>query len=285
MNDAWWIDLVALALMLVFGVLFWRLEAGDLSVPEERDRLLKDPVDDWTPQRTARPWLYPAGLIRQAGWHPDAIAPLYWAVKLVLAALLPLLTLEWLHGQMPWPLAVVLVLAGLFLPDAWLLLRRGRRRRAIAQSLDFFINLMVVYLKSGLNLTQAFRQAAEHGLHPRNPLAHEVDLISREIDAGQERDLAFKRLAERTGVVPLQRLASVISVGYKAGSPVADTLRAQAELLQSRQAQQATEMVQRKSMETMLPMLLVCFPMFIVLVMFPAVIQLFDVLAMIGEVF
>ncbi len=216
---------------------------------------------------------------------PESVRGLYWAGKLVSGLLLSLVCAELVGDHQLWWAWVGAGLAGSFLPELWLLDRRRRRRAEIESALSFFINLMVVYLQSGMNLAQAFRQAAAHGLRSEHPLAQEVELLSMEIDAGRDRDTAFALLAERSGVPSLRRLAAIIAVAYRAGSPVTDTLRAQAELLKARQSQRVAELVNRKSMEAMLPMLLISFPMFVMLVLFPAVQQVFDVLRMIGELF
>lgn len=283
MKPLWILDLVLLILLLGSAWLLFRLEFGRLL----GDARGVDGPDDAGLQAEDRGGLrlYPARLIRQAGRRPDAVGGLYWSSKLVLGLLLGLGMAELGRYAWPWWTWLGAGLAGSFLPELWLLGRRRRRRAEIESALSFFINLMVVYLQSGMNLTQAFRQAAEHGLKEEHPLAQEVGLLALEIDAGRDRDAAFAMLAERTGVPSLMRLAAIIGVAYRAGSPVVETLRAQAELLKARQDQQAAELVNRKSMEAMLPMLLISFPMFVMLVLFPAVQQVFEVLGMIGELF
>ncbi len=276
MSD-WWIDLIALPLLLLFVLLLFLVETSRLGGPQT------SALDPGPPQR--RPRIYPANLIRQCGLNPEAQQLIYWLSKLLLGMLAPLLLLELLLGQAPgWGLAISAAL-GFSATDLWLLARRRRRRAEIGSSLSFLISLIVVYLRSGMPLTHAFRQAASHGLPAGHPLADEVALLGREIEAGRDRDEAFTLLAERTGVEALRRLAAIIHVGLTAGAPITDTLQAQADLLKTRQLQLVTEQIQRRSMEAMLPMLLICFPVFLVLVLFPAVIQLSDVLNMIGDLF
>ncbi len=280
MNQDLWLDITTLALLLAFAYLFYRVETS--SIGNQKNAPDADALLDRTPKQAR--W-FPYELIRQAGFRPQQIQALYWSGKTLIAILLPLLLFE-LGGKIPsWWMALSVSVGGFFAPDLWFMSRRRSRQREITTSLSFFINLMVVYLQSGMNLSQAFRQAADYGLQPRNPLAEEIRLLTLEIEAGRDRESAFALLADRTGVDELKRLAAVISVGFRVGSPLRETLRAQADLLKARQAQMATELVNRKSMEAMLPMMLVCFPMFIVLVLFPAVIQVFDVLGMIGDLF
>ena len=270
-----WVDMLALGLMIASGLLFWHMERSSLRRPGNRRR----ETLEGEPQRG----LYLRGL-RQAGLHPRQAYRVFWAVKFTLALLAGLLILEWTDGTQPVTVVTCVLTAG-FVPDLWLLLRRHQRRQRIRQSLPFLISLIVAYLRFGVPLTQALSQVARLRPDSQDPLGQEMELISREINAGRDRNVAFSHLAARTGVPATERLAAVLRVGHEAGAPIADTLDAQARLLGHEQAQQVTELTQRKSMELMLPMELVCFPMFLVLVMFPAAIQLMDVLGMIGELF
>lgn len=273
MLSGWWIDALALALMLLAGLLVWRMERGAVTQAPGRP----------APSEQPRLRGY-ARVFRQAGFHPELIMHLFWAAKLCLAVLTALVIFE---VQTSSGLAAALggALLGFFVPDLFMLARRQQRRQRITHTMPFLISLLAVYLRSGLSLNQALRQASQLGQDGDAPLAQELALICREIEAGRDRDLAFASLAERTGVKDTDQLAAVIHVGYQAGAPIADTLDAQARSLRDQQAQQVTQLVQRKSMELMLPMLLVCFPMFIVIVLFPAAVQLFDVLDMISELF
>lgn len=273
MTESLWIDLAACGLLALFGWLFWR---------SEKHSILGTESIEFDAQESQSPG-YGSRLLRQCGLGPQGLLP-FWALKLSFLILSPALLLE-ASPSLPWPALAASGVLAAFLPEAYLLLRRTRRRRLITNALGFFISLIVVYLRTGRTLAQAFADSAEHGLPSEHPLREEVRLIAREVAAGRDREEAFRLLAERTGVPEIRQLSAVIGVGLRAGAPITETLRSQAEWLQARHSQLSTQLVQRKSMESMLPMLLVCFPMFTVLVIFPAAIQLLDVLAMLGELF
>ncbi|WP_027874642.1 type II secretion system F family protein [Spongiibacter marinus] len=276
MNDSWWIDFVFVSLLIGIAYIAFRLRAASQDLGDDTE------VDFEEQQRFS---LYPSKRIRQAGLAPKTMRLSYWLLKFTLLLLGPTLLLELSAGQVAlWLLAAVAV-ALFFVFDVWLLMVRRKRRQQIRRSLNFFVNLLVVYLKSGMSLGKAFDQAAEYGLGNKNPLSQEISLLSKEIEAGRGRDEAFAKLAQRTGVEDLEKIAAVLRVGFQVGSPVAETLAAQAELLRAKQTQLGTELVNRKSMEAMLPMLLVCIPMFVVLVLFPAGSQVYEVLQMMKDLF
>ena len=264
----WWMDLVFIVALVVLVWALYRMHhASEMELEQSGKTGTEVNVQD------SLEWLYPKRLIRQAGMVPAHVVVFYWVGKLILTILLPLLIAEFV-GTISVLSFLVLALIGFSLVDLWLVASRRKRRQAIERSLGYFIDLIAAFLKSGMGLSQAFRQASEYGLPKKNPLAREVNLVARELDAGSEREAAFNSLAERTGVKDLQRLAAVMNVGFRVGAPITETLEAQSALLRAKQWEQAESMVSRKALEALFPMLLVSIPLLLVLVFFPAAVQI-----------
>lgn len=269
----WWMDLVYLAALVV---LVWAMYRMHSASEAELTHGNGNGNGNGVTFKSALGSLYPALLIRQAGMLPAQVAVFYWIGKLILAILLPLLIAE-IMGTLSLSLFLLVALVGFFIVDIWLLASRKQRRQSIERSLGYFIDLIAAFLKSGMNLSQAFRQASLYGLPKGNPLAREVDLVARELDAGSEREAAFNSLAERTGVTDLQRLAAVMNVGFRVGAPITETLESQSALLRAKQWEQADSMVSRKSLEALFPMMLVSIPLLLVLIFFPAAVQMYEI--------
>lgn len=271
MIATWWLDVGLFgALLLLFYIIYF-LTSQEISesLPEVAD--IQNPSQKEIPSRLS--WMYPDKLIRQAGILPRPFAKSYWISKFYLSILVILVVNELYPQASFWLHILPAFLAGFFSIDGWLVLRRRKRQQEITQSLSFFLDLIVAYLKSGTSLTQALQQAALFGLTRHNPLAQEVSLISREINAGRERNQAFYILAMRSGVDEIKRLASVMETGFKTGSSVISALTSLAGYLHSKQQGRLNEIANRKSMQALLPMMMVSLPMFLVIVLFPAVIQ------------
>jgi tight adherence protein C len=267
-------DLVLAGLLLVTCWLFYifRNNRADDNEPLTLDDLV--PINR----------IYPATLIRQAGLSVLRSRLLYWSIKVLLSLVAVILLLEFLPTTATLlALMFIAILAFLGL-DIWLLLKRYSRKQQIDSSLEFFISLLIVYLQSGANLSQAFRLSAQYGLVKGHPLADELLLLSLELDSGRERQRAFSDLAERTGVRNLTKLAGIISMGLQIGSPLLHCLQTQLTTIQQQRQELLNNKISRKSLETLFPMLLVCFPMFLVLVFFPAAIQFFDLLTVLADV-
>jgi tight adherence protein C len=267
-------DLVLAGLLLVTCWLFYifRNNRADDNEPLTLDDLV--PINR----------IYPATLIRQAGLSVLRSRLLYWSIKVLLSLVAVIMLLEFLPATATLlALLFIAILAFLGL-DIWLLLKRYSRKQQIDSSLEFFISLLIVYLQSGANLSQAFRLSAQYGLVKGHPLADELLLLSLELDSGRERQRAFSDLAERTGVRNLTKLAGIISMGLQIGSPLLHCLQTQLTTIQQQRQELLNNKISRKSLETLFPMLLVCFPMFLVLVFFPAAIQFFDLLTVLADV-
>lgn len=267
-------DLVLAGLLLVTCWLFYifRNNRADDNEPLTLDDLV--PINR----------IYPATLIRQAGLSVLRSRLLYWSIKVLLSLVAVILLLEFLPTTATLLALMFIAILAFWGLDIWLLLKRYSRKQQIDSSLEFFISLLIVYLQSGANLSQAFRLSAQYGLVKGHPLADELLLLSLELDSGRERQRAFSDLAERTGVRNLAKLAGIISMGLQIGSPLLHCLQTQLTTIQQQRQELLNNKISRKSLETLFPMLLVCFPMFLVLVFFPAAIQFFDLLTVLADV-
>lgn len=263
MNGGLDLLLLTLAVLAVVGVFVLRRRRG-----------LDDTSDGRNEFRI--PGLY-GSAIRQAGFESKAFVPIFWALKIIGALLLPLAVLE-LASRQQWQLpAVLLVLAallGFFLADFWLFAVRKERQQKITWSLSYLLDLIVAFLRSGLGLEEAFRRAGRDGFPPDHPLAQEVALVAREIDLGKDRAAAFRALYARTGVVPMKAIAAALESGLRLGASVEATLRAQAELLRARRREDVLRRVQMAAVKALVPVILCGLPLFAVIVFFPAVAEI-----------
>ncbi len=274
-----WLDLTLLALLAATLVLLYRLR-------QENPLLAAD-----TTGEAPRPWplrsRFPA-LARQAGFDPGRLRWFYWLAKVALAAAVPFLLAELLAtlGDRPPALWIaVLALFGFFLPDLWLLWRRRWRRQKIQRSLSYFLDLLVALLHSGLGLEEAFRRAGREGLERSHPLAREVRLVGLELDAGEERGAAFGALADRTGVPELRAVAAALRLAVRHGTSVEAALETQADLLRTKRRENARREVTAAVTKSIFPLFLCGFPVFLVIVFFPAILELYETFRALADVF
>lgn len=278
MNPFTTFDYVLIFLLITTITLFILIESGSVKeTPKYGQQTSTVLFAKWLR------YFYPDKLIRQCGLPPQTSQPLYWAVKVFSATLCTTGAFAFIHDIPLWQLLIVNT-CGFHLCDVWLHLKRNSRKARIKASLLFFMELLHINLQSGFNLARSFRLAAEFGLSKDSDLAKETLLIASELDAGRDRKNAFTHLSQRTGVSELNRLAAVIELGQTVGAPIASALESQVKLLRSHRNQEHNRALNRKSLETLVPMFAISFPMFIALVFFPASIQILNVLNLIGEI-
>jgi tight adherence protein C len=263
-----WVDWALLGAALVVLVAFFLLRERRPSLDDTRSGRADEYRIDGFYRRSAR----------QAGFEPGAFLPLFWIAKVILLFLVPLLLIEgggrWLEQPVPlWGLVLGGV-AAFFLPDWWLVATRDARRRKIEWSLPYFLDLIVAFLRSGLGLEESFRRAGREGFHPDHPLAREAALVAREIDLGKDRAAAFRALAARTGVPAMKAVAAALESGLRLGASVEATLRAQADLLRNRRREDTLKRIQLASVKALVPVVLCGLPIFVVIVFFPAFMEI-----------
>lgn len=264
------VDLLLVALLVAAAVVLYMLQRSPTA-------LAAGPTEDGggpaLRKRLAR-------LIRQAGFDPGTFLWIYCVAKLGLLALLPLLALEtwsrW-NSSIPWLLLAALAVVGFFVPDLLLLSARNSRRRRVRHRLSFFLDLIVALLQSGLNLDQAFRRATRQGLEPGHPLSDEAALVALELDVGQEHAAAFRAMAERTGVQEFVGVAAALEMGRRLGVSVDRTLTTQAELLRLRRREEALRTINLAALKTLFPVFLCGYPVFLVIVLVPVIMEIVTV--------
>jgi tight adherence protein C len=270
MGLGWTLDLLIIAVLLVIGIFTFAM-SRNISWDDQyiKAALLseKDQSEGFS--------LYPRQTIQQAGLNPDGMLQvLYWSSKLVLAALLYIGLLELGFKFLPFVMLIAICVAGFLIPDMMLIIQKRHRKRRVEHTLSYFTHLLVSFLLSGMTLQSAIKQSARFGLPSTNPLGQEMQRVSLEMEAGQDRAAALKSVYKRTGVLEVKNLMTVLQVGLEAGSPVVTTLQAHAEVLRDRESERNKRELNQKTLYSLFPIFLVGFPMMAVVAFFPPVIQL-----------
>lgn len=222
-------------------------------------------------------YLLPRGWVRRAGLRPESFLAVYWLCKVV-PIVLVLFAPAWAQVGLPVVVHAAALALAAFGVDLWIVLRMRKRQRRIEHNLSFFIDMISGFLRAGMGFEAAIARAIEYGLPPRSPLRFELNIVRSEILAGRARDEAFGALWNRTGVADLQTLASVFRIGFDIGVPILTVLEHQAELLRERTKELRRKRIDAKVMQAMIPLVLFNFPMMLVIVFYPPVIEFSSIL-------
>lgn len=213
-----------------------------------------------------------------AGRRTSAAYTGFFAAKAAVMLLLPLLYLGavvavnrgWPADFVPVLVSLGLLLAGWRLPDYWLDLVIGARKRQLVKGLPDALDLLTVCVEAGLGLDAAFATVADKF---SGPIADEVGLTMYEVSLGKRRRDALRDLSLRTQVPELTNFVTAIIRAEQTGVNVGDILRVQADGMRVRRRQRAQELAQQAPVKMLFPLILGIFPALFIVILAPAIIQ------------
>ena len=298
------IGLLAVLFLIVFGIVLvvLRLFAGN-AVQVRLDTLDGKKVDTDKGRRTSQRWMarvvsltrplaklsvpeegWEESPVRirfiNAGWRKSTAPALFYAAKTGLTLLLPirmyLLLRHGDHNLFLWVVAAAA--AGYYLPDLWLKHCLKERQREVFETFPDALDLMTVCVEAGLAMDAALaRVAQEIGLKSM-VLAEELQLVTLELRAGSAKDKALRNLALRTGVEDVDALVTLLIQAERFGTSIAASLRVQSDQLRTKRRQRAEETAAKIALKLLFPLIFFIFPSLMVVLMGPAILQIYRVL-------
>jgi tight adherence protein C len=219
----------------------------------------------------------------QAGYPNASAVPTFLGLRLGLPlvlgfgmfALMPALGQPWAFGVLAgvWAAGI-----GYFVPNFYLGLRISRRQKQMQKALPDALDLLVVCVEAGLGLNQALMRVAEEIERVSPVLSEQVALVNLEIRAGTPRDDAFRHLGDRTGLQDIKSLMAMLIQTDRFGTSIATALRVHADTLRTKRRQRAEEAAAKTTIKLVFPLVLFIFPALFVVILGPALIQIFEAL-------
>lgn len=152
------------------------------------------------------------------------------------------------------------------------------RQREIFESFPDALDLMTVCVEAGLGTEAAMMRVADDLQFKSPALADEMRIVNLELRAGADRERALRNLATRTGVEEVEGFVAMISQAERFGTSIAMSLRVHAALLRTRRRQRAEEAAAKIALKLLFPLIFCIFPSLMVVLMGPAMIQVYRVL-------
>ncbi len=218
-----------------------------------------------------------------AGFRDESAPIIYFAAKALLAVAFPV-TLLLFTGVRNWegnePMLALLAAAafGYYLPNGVLARLTEMRQRELFEAFPDALDLMIVCVESGLSLDAAIARTASE-IHVRSPkLSEELTLVGLELRLGATRERALRNLAARTGLDEISSFVAMMLQADRFGTSIGDSMRVQADALRVRRRQRAEEQAAKIPLKMLFPLIFCIFPSLLLVLMGPAMIQIYRIL-------
>uniref|UniRef100_A0A486XKV1 Type II/IV secretion system protein TadC, associated with Flp pilus assembly n=1 Tax=Rheinheimera sp. BAL341 TaxID=1708203 RepID=A0A486XKV1_9GAMM len=216
--------------------------------------------------------------LRQSGLGYLMTPQQFFGVKLCSALVFALGSL-WAMSMLDAPAGLVPVgfaLFGFFFPEINLTDRRKKIEKEIIRMLPVYLDFITMAVEAGMNLNGALMQAVDKG--PAGALNIEFSKVLRDIKAGVGKLEALRNMSDRVQVREVANLVSALAHAEKSGASVGNTLRIQADQRRVERFQRAEKLAMQAPVKLVGPLVLFIFPTTFIILFFPIVTQLMDIL-------
>jgi tight adherence protein C len=169
-------------------------------------------------------------------------------------------------------LAGALIL-GYFVPDQVLVSLRKRHRLNLMAALPDTTDMLSIVLGAGLSLDQAIARVGDEIRFVYPELADEFYWMTLEVQAGQERAVAFQHMAQRTGLMDIRSLATMIVQAERFGTGLSQALRIYADSLRSKRRLEIEATINKAAVKMVFPIVLFVLPALFVVILAPGIIS------------
>jgi tight adherence protein C len=157
---------------------------------------------------------------------------------------------------------------GFFLPTFWLRRRAHKRQNEISRALPDALDMLTIGVEAGLAFESALLKVGERW---ENALTREFRRAVAEMRVGTPRDVALKRMADRSAVQELSTFVAVLIQSNRLGVSIADVLHSQAADMRVKRYQMAEERARQAGIKMVFPLVFLIFPAMFVVILGPSV--------------
>jgi tight adherence protein C len=168
--------------------------------------------------------------------------------------------------------SLLIAAAGGYVLPQFVLSRRIRvRQEEILLSLPYAIDILSISVEAGMG----FDAGVGYTMRKiKGPLAEEFAKTLNEIRLGKPRLEALEDLGNRTGVDELKIFITAVVHASRLGGSITNTLRIQADSMRVRRRQRAQESAMKAPVKMVFPLVLFIFPALFVVILGPAIINI-----------
>jgi len=225
-----------------------------------------------------------ADRLRQAGYRGQAPLTVFLFARFVLPfasfafAIFYLFVLSKLQMQtnMKFVAAIGAAAVGFYLPNLYIQNAISKRQSSIRRSWPDALDLLLICIESGMSIEPSFRRVADEIGAQSLPLAEEMSLTAAELSFLQERRQAYENLSNRTGLEPVRAVTTALIQAERYGTPLGTALRVLSQESRTARLNEAEKKAAALPPKLTVPMILFFLPVLFMVIIGPAMIQLFN---------
>ena len=215
--------------------------------------------------------------LMRAGFRGAGVVKTYGILSLAFMAAVVTVTLIVLQDEdlSMWLLGLAAaVILGYFIPEQVLVYLRNRHRLSLMAALPDTTDMLSIVLGAGLSLDQAIARVGEEIRFVYPELADELYWMTLEVQAGQERAVAFQHMAQRTGLLDIRSLAGMIVQAERFGTGLAQALRIYADSVRTKRRLEIEATINKAAVKMIFPIVLFILPALFVVILAPGIISI-----------
>lgn len=231
----------------------------------------------WLSTETATERLMRAGLRGPKVETTFLVARLFTPIGVVVATILYLMINRG-FGQ-PFAMQAVIVLSsaylGIKLPEIYIKNLTAKRQASMRRAFPDSLDLLLICVESGMSIEHAFRKVASEIGTASVPMAEELALTTAELSYLPERRVAYENLAKRTDLDSVRSVTTVLIQAERYGTPLGHALRVLSQESRDQRMIAAEKKAASLPPKLTVPMIVFFLPCLFVVILTPALIQIF----------
>ncbi|AOO80090.1 type II secretion system F family protein [Bosea vaviloviae] len=172
-------------------------------------------------------------------------------------------------------IAIAAAYLGIKAPEVFLSNQIGKRQASMRLAFPDALDLLLICVESGMSMEHACRKVAGEIGTQSVPLAEEFALCTAELAYLAERRQAYENLALRTGLESVKSVSTALIQAERYGTPLGTALRTLAQESRDQRMMEAEKKAASLPPKLTVPMILFFLPVLFVVIMTPALIQVF----------
>jgi tight adherence protein C len=224
--------------------------------------------------------------LMRAGYRGARVVKIYGVVSLLFTVVLLVAAVWMLQGSdlSMWLIGIAGALVlGYFIPEQVLTSLRNRHRLSLMAALPDTTDMLSIVLGAGLSLDQAIARVGEEIRFVYPELADEFYWMTLEVQAGQQRAVAFQHMAQRTGLLDIRSLATMIVQAERFGTGLSQALRIYADSIRMKRRLEIEATINKVAVKMVFPIVIFILPALFIVVLAPGIISILRDLQGLGQ--